>query len=116
MFRKILLLICCLITFPVWAQTIVTNTEQSVTIGNKYVSLNFNLTKGIYSVKNIPRNFMAISDAYFQAEGLFSTDTTIKISDKAKGLTILSISTKNNEELEWSVAFKQETGVHWPGK
>ena len=52
------------------------STTGSVTIENKYVSLTFDLGKGFYSVKNIPENITTVSNAYFQAEGLYSTDST----------------------------------------
>jgi hypothetical protein len=85
MTRGAALICCCLISFQLFAQTNIVSTERSVTIGNNYVSLTFDLIKGIYSVKNIPLDFTPITRAYFQAEGLYSTDTsgTIEWSHKA---------------------------------
>ncbi len=65
-----------MISIRIQAQTTVTTAMGSVTIGNNMVSLTFDLVKGVYSVKNIPENISLISNAYFQAEGLYSTDTT----------------------------------------
>ncbi|MBK7711967.1 MAG: hypothetical protein IPJ37_14120 [Bacteroidales bacterium] len=76
MAKKILFICCLLISLRLQSQTEMKTTTGSVTIENKLVSLTFNLEKGIYSVKNLPKNLTAVSNAYFQAEGLYSTDTT----------------------------------------
>jgi hypothetical protein len=76
MAKKILLLFCLLIPVRLFAQTEMKNTTGKVTIENKLVSLSFDLGKGVYSVKNIPKNLTTVTNAYFQAEGLYSTDTT----------------------------------------
>jgi hypothetical protein len=76
MHKKIIIICFCLIGVHVQAQTEMTKTRESVTIENKQVSLIFDLKKGIYSVKNIPKDLLLISNAYFQAEGLYSTDST----------------------------------------
>jgi hypothetical protein len=75
MVKRIFSIWCCLISVSLSAQTKITNTAQSVTIGNKYVSLTFDLSRGRYFVKNIQSDLIAIPDAYFQAEGLYSYDT-----------------------------------------
>jgi hypothetical protein len=74
-----------MISLQLPAQTRITSSARSVAMENGFISLTFNLTKGVYSVKNVPLNFMAFSRAYFQAEGLYSTDTsgTIEWSSKA---------------------------------
>jgi len=85
---KRLFLICCfLISARLKAQTELISTTGAVTIENKYVSLTFDLGKGVYSVRNIPQNFTAISDAYFQSEGLYSTDTTGIIEWSYQGIS-----------------------------
>ena len=76
MTKKIFLICCFLISVRLMAQTEMKSTPGFVTIENKQVSLTFDIEKGVYSVKNIPKNITAISNAYFQAEGLYSTDTT----------------------------------------
>jgi hypothetical protein len=76
MYKGIIIICFCMISFRLQAQTEMTKTTESVTIENKQVSLTFDLKKGIYSVKNIPKNLLLISNAYFQAEGLYSTDST----------------------------------------
>ena len=76
MTKNIFLICCFLISIRLTAQTEMTNTAGSVTIANRMVSLTFDLTRGVYSVKNIPKNISTISNAYFQAEGLYSTDST----------------------------------------
>jgi hypothetical protein len=76
MARRAVLICCCLISAQLLSQTNIVSTKQSVTLENKYVALTFDLVKGVYSVKNIPLNFTAITRAYFQAEGLYSTDTS----------------------------------------
>ncbi len=85
MFKRALLIICCLVSVQLLAQTTVISTARTVTIENKYVSLTFDLSRGVYSVRNVPLNVTAITRAYFQAEGLYSTDTsgTIEWSQKA---------------------------------
>ena len=96
MFKKTLFFCCCLVSFQLLAQTKVSSSVQLVTIENQYVALSFNLRNGDYSVRNIPKNFTAVTHAYFQAEGLYSTDTlgTIEWSRKevrdymGKGLAI----------------------------
>jgi hypothetical protein len=69
------------------AQTEMKSTTGTVTIENKQVSLAFDLGRGVYSVKNIQKNTAIISDAYFQAEGLYSTDTTGKIQWSYEAVT-----------------------------
>ena len=75
MFKKTLCICCCLVSSQLLAQTKVSSTIKLVTIENQYVALSFDLSKGDYSIRNIPKNFTAITNAYFQAEGLYSTDT-----------------------------------------
>jgi hypothetical protein len=111
MVKKVILICCCLISVQLWAQTKISNTDRSVTIENKNVSLTFDLTKGVFSVKNIPQGFTAITNGYFQAEGLYSTDSTgtIEWSQKAvqdqlgKGLS-LQIRKKYNgySDMVWT--------------
>ena len=85
MFKRALLIICCLVSVQLLAQTTVISSARTVTIENKYVSLTFDLIRGVYSVRNVPLNVTVITRAYFQAEGLYSTDTsgTIEWSQKA---------------------------------
>jgi hypothetical protein len=76
MAKKLLCACIILISFPMFAQTVMRSATGSVTIGNKFVSLKFDLSAGVFSVIDLTRNFEAISGACFQAEGLYSTDTT----------------------------------------
>ena len=75
MFRKLLIAALCLSPVILPAQTKITGNSRTVTIENRFVALTFDLKKGVYSVRNIPGNFTPITRAYFQAEGLYSTDT-----------------------------------------
>ncbi len=75
MFRKLLFAVLCLSPIILQAQTKITGNAQTVTIENRFAALTFDLTKGVYSVRNIPGNFTPVTRAYFQAEGLYSTDT-----------------------------------------
>lgn len=79
MYRAIIIVCFWSISFILKSQTEITSGSESVTVGNNKVALTFDLKKGVYSVKNIPQNLLLISDAYFQAEGLYSTDSTGKI-------------------------------------
>ena len=47
------------------AQTEMKSTPGSVTIENGQVSLTFDIGKGVYSVKNIPKNITTISECLF---------------------------------------------------
>jgi hypothetical protein len=77
MAKKIILICFIVISFTMLhAQTQMVSTAGSVTLENRKVSLAFDLGNGFYSVKNIPGDFTAVTNAYFQAEGLYSTDTT----------------------------------------
>ncbi len=76
MTKAVFLISCFLISVRLLAQTEMKSTPGSVTIENRQVSLTFDLDKGVYSVKNLQKNFPLISNAYFQAEGLYSTDST----------------------------------------
>jgi hypothetical protein len=76
MVNRIFFICCLFIPVLLQAQTGLKKTSGSVTIENKLVSLTFDLMKGVYSVKNIPKNLSLITNGYFQAEGLYSTDTT----------------------------------------
>jgi hypothetical protein len=82
---RVIFLCCCLISAQLPAQTRITSTAKSVTLENKQVSLTFDLASGMYSVKNVPLNFTAITQAYFQAEGLYSRDPsgTLEWSQKS---------------------------------
>ena len=75
MTKKVFLICCFLISARLMAQTEMKSAPGSVTIENRQVSLTFDIGKGIYSVRNIPKKITTISTAYFQAEGLYSTDT-----------------------------------------
>ena len=55
MVKRIFFICCLLISVRLQAQTEMTKTPGSVTIENKQVSLTFDLKKGVYSVKNIPK-------------------------------------------------------------
>ena len=104
-------------SFRIQAQTVVTSATGSVTIGNNMVSLTFDLTNGIYSVKNIPEDISIISNAYFQAEGLYSTDTTGRIEwtsmdlndvfGKGKSLRIRK-KFKNYSDMLWTATIYDE--------
>jgi hypothetical protein len=76
MAKRVLIICFCLISVRLFAQTKIINSGSTVTIENKMVSLTFDLTGGVYSVKNIPLDFTVFSGAFFQAEGLNSSDTT----------------------------------------
>jgi hypothetical protein len=76
MAKRVILICCFLFSVHIMAQTGIKSTSGSVTLENKYFSLTFDLRRGVYSVKNIPREITVISNAYFQSEGLYSTDTT----------------------------------------
>jgi hypothetical protein len=80
MAKKVLLILCMLLSVHrLSAQTDMKSTTGTVTIENKKVSLVFDLGRGVYSVQNIQKNIKVITNAYFQAEGLYSTDTTGQI-------------------------------------
>ena len=77
MAREVHIICCILFSFTLLhAQTQLISTTGSVTIENNQVSLIFDLGKGLYSVKNVPGDFTAVTNAYFQAEGLYSADST----------------------------------------
>jgi hypothetical protein len=88
MAKKVLLIFWILISvIRLQAQTEMKNTTGTVSIENKQVALVFNLGTGLYSVKNIPENITTVSNAYFQAEGLYSTDTTGTIEWSYKAIS-----------------------------
>ena len=117
MFKITLCICCCLVSFQLLAQTRVSNSAQLVTIENKHVALSFDLNKGDYSVRNIPKKSTTITHAYFQAEGLYSTDTlgTIEWSRKVvqdymgKGLAIeIRKKFKNYSDVVWNATLYDE--------
>ena len=65
MAKKIVFICCLLLSFMLQAQTEMKNTSGKVTIENKHVSLTFDLGKGVYSVKNIPRNITTYFECIF---------------------------------------------------
>jgi hypothetical protein len=74
--KRILLIIMVIMPVSLAAQTEMRKDHGSVTVMNNKVTLTFNLSEGTFSVTNSEKGFMAITGAYFQAEGLYSTDTT----------------------------------------
>jgi hypothetical protein len=118
MYKGIIIICFMLISIRLSGQTGLTRTTGSVTIANKMVSLTFDLTKGVYSVTNIPKNITIISDAYFQAEGLYSTDSTgilewsyIGIQDVSGKGGSLQIRKRYNyySDLEWTATIYDES-------
>ncbi len=70
--KKTIVFCCVLISLKLTAQS----SSGSVTLQNKVLSLTFDLNRGSYAIRNIADDVTLISDAYFQAEGLYSIDTT----------------------------------------
>ena len=79
MINRAIFVLLLLIPANLIAQTEVRSTKGSVTLENKNVSLTFDLTAGTYSIRNVQKDFTAISDACFQAEGLYSSAADGKI-------------------------------------
>ena len=110
MFKITIFICCCLFSVQLVAQTKVTSSKQSITIENQHIALSFDLRNGVYSVKNIPKNFTGITRAYFQAEGLYSTDTSGAIEWSQK---VIKDHQGQGQAIEIRKKFENYSDVVW---